>query len=389
MNKNTLIFGLLLFILGFSACKKDDGGTTTTTTQNEAQQVFQEFWDTYDRYYPLMHRKNIVWQEVHDTYYPQLKSTTTDQELLGHMKTIMNTVIKDGHSGVTYNQSEEATYEDVAFHEGLQQMVAQNLSNKINWLGASESNGYLSYGTLKSDSDIGYIQSKNFEPLSDSEESEYTAFKNIVDEALQALKDKKGIVVDVRTNGGGQGPFAFYLAGRFYTSASPTEIVRKRVKAKTGDTEASLTEWISQPFNGYNEPRAEEGVVAGIYDIDEHKVSATGAFQYGLPVALLTSRGTASAAEYFTVAMKTQNHVKTFGNTTFGIFAGSEHLTLKKGAGKWVTRVSIEDVEMLYNGTFQSFEGIGIAPDEVLLPTDADVSAGKEIHLEAAITYIN
>ena len=386
MKSIQLAFVLFIFI-GISACKKDNS-SIPTPSQSEPQKVFQEFWDIYDRYYPLMHRKNIVWKEVYDTHYSQINSSTTDAELLGHFKTIMNTVIKDGHSGVTYNQSEEATYEDVDFHEGLQTMVAQNLSDKINWLGGSESNGYISYGTLKSDADIGYINSKNFEPLMQNEEIEFAAFKAIVDEALVALKEKKGIVVDVRTNGGGQGPLAFYLAGRFYTSSSAVEVVRKRVKAKTGDTEASLTDWITRPFEGYSDLRSEEGRVAVIFDIEEHKIKSSGAFQYSKPVALLTSRGTASAAEYFTAAMKTQAHVKSFGNTTFGIFAGSEHFKFNSGSGKWMTRVSTEDVEMLYNGTFQSFEGIGIEPDEVLLPSQADVSAQKEVHLEAAIQYI-
>lgn len=86
--------------------------------------------------------------------------------------------------------------------------------------------------------------------------------------------------------------------------------------------------------------------------------------------------------------MKTQDHVKTIGETTFGIFAGSDVFTLKSGNGKWKTRVSIQDVEIRYNGSFQSFEGIGIAPDEILIPTSAEVSSGKDTHIEAAITYL-
>jgi len=87
--------------------------------------------------------------------------------------------------------------------------------------------------------------------------------------------------------------------------------------------------------------------------------------------------------------MKNQDHVKTIGNATFGIYAGSEMLTLTNGGGKWTTRLSVQDVELLYEGTYQSFEGIGIIPDELILPTATDVSDGKDIHIDAALNYLN
>ena len=38
--------------------------------------------------------------------------------------------------------------------------------------------------------------------------------------------------------------------------------------------------------------------------------------------------------------------------------------------------------------TYQSFEGVGILPDELILPTPAEVSAGEDTHINAAINYI-
>ena len=62
--KNILKISLLtVFTLGIivcTSCAKDDAiPIITPTVQTEQQLVFKEFWDIYDRHYPLMHVKDI------------------------------------------------------------------------------------------------------------------------------------------------------------------------------------------------------------------------------------------------------------------------------------------------------------------------------------------
>lgn len=386
--KNILSIVIVSILINFTSCSKDDSvntATPTTTSTTEQQKVFQEFWDIYDRHYPLMHRKNINWQTVYDTYYPQITATTTDTELFNHFNIIMATIIKDGHTDVVYNNSQEAIFEP-DFNETIETMVTNNTPSKVNIVSSSANNPYISYGTLASNTNIGYINSKNFEPVNESE-SEFNNFKAIVDEALTALQSKTGIIVDIRTNGGGQGPFAYYLAGRFFANATPIELIRQRIKETTGSTTSALGDWATTEFEGYPDARVEGGYVAGVFP-EDNTITQSGTFQYTNKVALLTSNGSASAAEYFTGAMKTQTHVKSIGDKTFGIFAGSDIFTLTNGNGKWRTRVSTHDVEIKYNNSFQSFEGIGIIPDEQILPTTEQVSAGEDVHINAAVNYI-
>ncbi len=383
MINNTVKFFLLAIgLMLITSCSKDIPLTNPDLT--EQQNVFKEYWDIYDKYYPLMHRKNIDWQEVYDTYYPQITATTTDAELFDIFNTIMSTIIKDGHSNLIFDDMEYTEFIP-DFNEDVQLMI-QTRADKINIVATSADNPYISYGTLVSDENIGYIYSKGFEPLIDNN-SEFNKFKAIVDEALTALEDKEGIIVDVSSNFGGQGSFAYYLAGRFFSNTTPFQLVRMRYKTTTGSTVSSLSNWVNTMFDGFEDSRSEEGVIGSIYP-DEFIVEASGPFQFTNKVAVLTSRFTGSAAEYFTAAMKNQDHVKTIGNTTLGIFAGSEKLTLTNGGGKWNTQVSVQDVELFYGGNFQSFEGIGIVPDELSIPSAADLSAGKDLHLEAAVNYI-
>lgn len=381
--KKIFKYTILALFIALSSCTKDDDNTNVGSTN--PQEIFQEFWDIYDRHYPLMHRKGIDWQTVYDTYYPQITMTTTDTQLFDFFNTIITTVIKDGHTDVIYNNSQEAVYEP-EFNQNVVNMIENNTTSKVNIVASSVNNPYLSYGTLTNNSDIGYINSKNFEPVNENE-SEFNNFKAIVDEALVALQNKTGIIIDVRTNGGGQGPFAYYLAGRFFSNNTPIELIRQRIKTSTGSTVSSLGNWATEEFEGYPDSRVEGGYVAGVFP-EDNTISVSGAFQFTHKVAVLTSRNTASAAEYFTAAMKTQSHVSTFGEITFGIFAGSDIFTLNNGNRKWKTRVSTHDIEINYNGSFQSFEGIGIMPDEEILPTSTQVFNGEDLHIEAAINYI-
>ena len=67
------------------------------------------------------------------------------------------------------------------------------------------------------------------------------------------------------------------------------------------------------------------------------------------------------------MALKQNSKVKTIGNTTFGIYAGSDIFTFSTN-NLWKTRVSVQDVEVLYDGNFQSFEGLGISLTNSLCP---------------------
>lgn len=370
-------------ILIFS-CGRNDADDIPNGTEQQA--VFKEFWDIFDKHYPLFHRKNIDWQTVYNTYSSQIKASTTDNQLFEIFNSIMKEVIKDGHTEVTYNDEKVAGYTP-PFNEDIFMMVENNTPNKVNITQSSANNPYLSYGTLVNYPNIGYINSKSFEPVNEND-SEFDKFKEIVDEALIALKDKTGIILDIRTNGGGQPHYAFYLAGRFFTTSTPKELIRQRIKTTTGSGIEALGNWATEPFEGYPDSRAEGGYIAGIFP-EFNSINKSGDFQFTKKVALLTSMGTASAGEYITIALKTQPQIKTFGDKTFGIFSGSDILTLKNGKGKWKTRISTHDVEVMFNGTFQSFEGIGIPPDEKRIPTAIQLSNGEDIHIDAAISYIN
>ncbi|MEM7371186.1 MAG: S41 family peptidase [Bacteroidota bacterium] len=377
---------LLAGVLGvFSSCCQPES-LTPLEGASKHQQLFQEYWDIFDRYYPLFFRKQIDWEQVKETYASQITETTTDQELHHLLTEINESYIRDGHTHFT-SPIGEISYEgqETAFVQE-DQIIAN--SDQIATILGGENDPYLTYGTLKQDASIGYILSKRFEPVVD-EDSEYNNFRASADAALEALKDSRGVVVDLRINGGGQATFASYLAGRFFDVAQ-LPWTRVRVKTGRGSSEEMLGEWLTSSFHGTMDCRVGGEGTVGSADNSNNTIIQSGEFQFTRQVVVLTSRGTASAAEFFTAAMRNLDHVTVLGDTTFGIFSGSDQIALHYGKN-WSVNISVHDVEVYEKDleNYRSYEGVGIAPDELLIPAaSSEIGNGKDLHIDRAAEII-
>jgi len=163
-----------------------------------------------------------------------------------------------------------------------------------------------------------------------------------------------GLVVDVRDNPGGYDTNAQYVAGRFARDRRPYMRVRKR----------------SGPERGQFGPR-----------IDWY-VAPTGDRQFTGPIALLTSYATQSAGETFCLAMRERDDVVSIGDTTAGAFSDA---ILREAGNGWAYTISVGDYRAA-DGL--SYEGIGLAPDREVPGSAADLEAGHDLALEAAIAEL-
>lgn len=93
------------------------------------------------------------------------------------------------------------------------------------------------------------------------------------DAALLRFKDTAGLIIDVRENGGGDAAVARPIMGRFITETKPYALMRRREGRR-----------LSKPWTETVEPR--------------------GPFTYHQPVAVLTTRWSASMAEGFPMGMR-------------------------------------------------------------------------------------
>ena len=144
-------------------------------------------------------------------------------------------------------------------------------------------NSALSFGTINSHN-IGYINISTFYSV---EFGNADPRFNLIDSIIWQLKDKDGIIIDVRGNGGGNSVNVITVASRFADKNRP--YFKERYKNGPGKNDYSV--WIDFYFG------------------------PQGKIQFLKPVVVLTSRYTYSSAEVFVCALSVLPSTTLVGDT--------------------------------------------------------------------------
>ena len=146
-----------------------------------------------------------------------------------------------------------------------------------------------------------------------------------IDLAIADLKAQgaRGLVLDLRNNGGGYLDESITIADRFLTGGQTV----LSIKRKTGEPEVRL---------------------------------ATGAKYVGLPVVVLVNQGTASASEILAGAIQDNSMGEIVGVTTYGKGAIQNVWRFASGAGLRLTTAGY------YTPSGRALQGLGINPDVVV-----------------------
>ena len=182
------------------------------------------------------------------------------------------------------------------------------------------------------------------------------------EQALPQIMKAKGLVIDVRDNGGGSSHFGYAILS--YLSRAP-------LATSASDTRAADALW-----------RAQSGPAIRWAPMPSSPYSYKHAQVYTGPVAVLTGPKTFSAGEDFVLAFELMKRGKIIGRAT----AGSTGQPLQFGMpGGGVARVCVKR-DTYPDG--RAFVGKGIAPNIVVLPTVADVRSGRDATLERALAEL-
>ncbi|HEY1706968.1 MAG TPA: S41 family peptidase [Rhizomicrobium sp.] len=181
---------------------------------------------------------------------------------------------------------------------------------------------------------------------------EIAAINASLDEIAIAFADMRAVIVDARLNYGGYDRLALEFAGLF--TDQPRVAYRK--KAWTG--------------NGFTSSQ-DIGVA-----LRKHTLAH-------LPVALLTSKQTASAGEILVLGMMACPNVTRIGEATLGILSDNLYKPLPIG---WEVSLSNEVYEAPDGALY---EAIGIPPEiETPVFDPADVRAGLHIAVQRALEFL-
>ena len=187
-------------------------------------------------------------------------------------------------------------------------------------------------------------------------------YKDLFDSIYPKILLTKGLIIDVRKNGGGNNDQCSYILSHF---------IDKTVlgsKSKTRQTISAFIAW---------------GFPESWYEISPEKISPIeGKNKYLKPLVVLTSAQTFSAAEDFVVMFNNSKRGITIGSTTGGS-TGMPYFFNLPGGGS--ARICTKR-DCFPNG--KEFVGIGIKPDIEIQETVLSIQKHKDIALDGAIEYL-
>lgn len=194
--------------------------------------------------------------------------------------------------------------------------------------------------TLKKlDNDIFYLSLNEFNNHTKNE------FNNAVQKIL--LEKARGLIIDVRGNGGGYLTIAVDMISDFIDGKRDAVMIKKRDQSK-------------------NETVKTSGA-ARLPDI---------------PLVVLANKGSASASEILAGALQDYKRAVVIGEQTFGkgsvqeIDQLNDGSTLRITIAKWFTPLG------------RSISEVGIKPDKEVTPTEDDIKQGKDPQLDEAVKYL-
>ena len=182
--------------------------------------------------------------------------------------------------------------------------------------------------------------------------------KKVLNKTLVAFQHKKGIIIDLRFNGGGWDRAAYKIASRFVSQKQMGHLQKKRIKGTR--------------IKGTNE----------YGKLKSFSVMPKGKNQFTKPIVILTSDFTASASEFFLLAMKDFPYVTIVGDTTEGIFSEMHEFQLPN---KWDVSLSHQH---FFSKEMINYEGIGIEPDIVVLNSREDLETDIDPVITKAIALL-
>lgn len=304
---------------------------------NTPQGNLEALWKIIDEHYCFLDYKKeaygLDWDQVHEKYRARVNSQMTSKQLFEVLADML-AELRDGHVNLTAAHDYGRYW---SWYEDYPTNFSDTLLRRYMGTDYKIASG-ITYRVL--DDNIGYMRYESFNDA---------IGEGNLDEVFMHLILCRGLIVDIRNNGGGMLTNAEKLAARFCHQRTLVGYHQHKTGPGHGD--------FSTPEPLYLEPSSN--------------------IRWNKPVVLLTNRRVYSAANEFAVYMRTFPLVTIVGDHTGGgagmPFSGS----LPNG---WSVRFSAVP---MYDAQGQSAE-FGIEPDHNVQQTDADFARGQDTLIEFA-----
>ena len=302
---------------------------------------FEALWRIIDEHYCFFdykqHEYGLNWQSVYNKYKVRVDKDMSETQLFEVM-TQMLAELRDGHVNLsaphdygrywTWFEAYPTNFSDTLYraYMGTDYKIASGLRYRI------------------LDDNIGYIR---YESFTDG------IGEGNLDEVLMHMQLCRGIIIDIRNNGGGNLTNAEKLAARFCN-------------------EKTLV--------GYTQHKTGRGH-SDFSKLQPHYMEPSSNIRWQKPVCVLTNRHVFSAANEFVMYMKALPLAKVIGDHTGGGAGMPFTSSLPNG---WTVRFSAVPT---YDAQRQSTE-FGINPDYQVSLSDEDFAKGKDTIIEFARKFL-
>ncbi|MFD4138256.1 S41 family peptidase [Streptomyces sp. NPDC058572] len=327
--------------------------------------TFDVFWQTFEENYPFFAAKGIDWHAVRDRHRPRISGRTTDEELFAVLSDMVRPLY-DAHVRITAGKDrfffEKRPGTEIPGPELDQRVKAHIERRDLGGRPLQEfAGGRIGYADLPGGQ--GYLRVTGFGGYTDADPETYDDCSAALDRALDAVFTRertarlKGLIIDLRINGGGSDSLGLRLAGRL---TDRTHFAyAKRARNHPSDA-ARFTHPQPQYVHPARGPR------------------------YTGPVAVLTGGSTVSAGETVTQAlMDRPGRTVRIGAPTQGVFSDVMPRVLPNG---WQLMLPNEEFR---TRTGRTFDGPGIPP-HLTEPvfTDEEFDRNRDSAFDRAVSVL-
>lgn len=334
MTRTILLHLIACLFLGLaSSCEKEDEYITSP------RENFEALWKILDEQYCFFEYKDVDWDQIHTLYSSKINEDMTQYELFNLLGNMM-AELKDGHTNLISSFDLARYwkwYED--YPENFNEQIQKKYLDTDYHIA-----GGIKYKILLPDS-IGYMYYPSFSSAVGESNLDYIFY---------SFKECKGLIIDVRNNGGGSMTYSDRIASRF----ADQTITAGYILHKTGPGHNDFSE--PYPFSLEPSPR----------------------IRWLRPTIVLTNRRCYSATNDFVNKMRLLPYVTIMGDRTGGGSGLPFYSELPNG---WGVRFSASPI-LNANKEITEF---GIDPDVKVDMTAADIRDNKDTLIETAKKFIN
>ena len=228
MKNSKYILVAFIGMIIFNSCEE---AFFVEVPEDSPTSIFDQAWNFADQEYTFFEYKGINWDSVYQEFRPRVIDNMTEEELFEVLADMLF-LLRDGHVNLRskFDRSRNWSWYLDAPENFSYPLLERNYFNT--------QEQFVGPFIVMDFGDVGYIRYSSFSNGISNENLDYV---------INKFKDHKGIIIDVRNNGGGFLSNASKIAKRFTTQSNDVALVYYKDGPGHTDLEGPFVTRINPP----------------------------------------------------------------------------------------------------------------------------------------------